>query len=75
MLDLPPRDDIPPALAEFRRVMRPAGRLVLSNMTLGERPWHRVWDSLYARGVNLTANCRGVLAVPVLERLGFEDSS
>jgi hypothetical protein len=30
-----------------------------------------VWDSLYARGVNLTANCRGVLAAPVLAELGF----
>jgi ubiquinone/menaquinone biosynthesis C-methylase UbiE len=73
MLDLLPRDDIPRALAEFRRVLRPGGRIVLSNMTLGERPWHRIWDDLYAHGVNLTANCRGVLAVPVLDELGFED--
>ena len=72
MLDLLPRDDIPRALAEFRRVIRAGGRIVLSNMTVGERPWHRVWDALYARGINLTANCRGVLAVPVLEQLGFE---
>jgi hypothetical protein len=42
-------------------------------MTVGERRRHRVWDALYARGVNLTANCRGVLAAPVLEGLGFED--
>ena len=73
MLDLLPRDDIPRALAEFRRVMRAGGRIVLSNMTVAERPWHRGWDALYARGINLTANCRGVLAVPVLEQLGFED--
>jgi ubiquinone/menaquinone biosynthesis C-methylase UbiE len=73
MLDLLPRDDIPRALAEFRRTLRPGGRIVLSNMTVGERRRHRVWDALYARGVNLTANCRGVLAAPVLEGLGFED--
>jgi ubiquinone/menaquinone biosynthesis C-methylase UbiE len=73
MLDLLARDDIPRALAEFKRVMRPAGRLVLSNMTKGERRRHRVWDSLYARGLNLTANCRGVLAAPVLAELGFSD--
>jgi ubiquinone/menaquinone biosynthesis C-methylase UbiE len=70
-LDLLPRDDIPRALAEFRRVLRPGGRLVLSNMTKGERPWHRLYDALYARGLSLTANCRGVLAAPVLHQLGF----
>lgn len=73
MLDLLPRDDIPRALREFGRVLRPGGRIVLSNMTIGERRRHRIWDALYARGVNLTANCRGVLAAPVLEELGFED--
>jgi uncharacterized protein len=73
MLDLLPRDDIPRALTEFKRVMKPGGRLVLSNMTKGTRPWHRVWDYLYARGIVLTANCRGVLAAPVLSELGFLD--
>ena len=73
MLDLLPRDEIPRALGEFSRVLRPGGRIVLSNMTIGERRLHRVWDALYARGINLTANCRGVLAAPVLEELGFEE--
>jgi ubiquinone/menaquinone biosynthesis C-methylase UbiE len=72
MLDLLPRDDIPRALGEFKRVLRPGARVVLSNMTRGERRRHRVWDALYARGINLTANCRGVLAAPVLDELGFE---
>ncbi len=72
MLDLLPREDIPRALAEFKRVLRPGGRLVLSNMTVGEARRHRVWDALYARGINLTANCRGVLAAPVLGELGFD---
>ena len=73
MLDLLPIDEIPRAVTEFRRVLRPGGRIVLSNMTKGERPWHRVWDALYARGLDITANCRGVLAAPVLEELGFVD--
>jgi ubiquinone/menaquinone biosynthesis C-methylase UbiE len=73
MLDLLPRDDIPRALSEFKRVLRPGGRLVLSNMTVGERRRHRVWDWAYAHGVVLTANCRGVLAAPVLAELGFVD--
>ena len=75
MLDLLPRDDIPRALAEFKRVLRPGGRLVLSNMTKGERRRHRVWDWAYERGVVVTANCRGVLAAPVLRELDFIDVS
>lgn len=71
MLDLLPRAEIPRVLAEFQRLLRPGGRLVMSNMTLGERRLHRVWDALYARGIVLTANCRGVLTAPVLAELGF----
>jgi ubiquinone/menaquinone biosynthesis C-methylase UbiE len=73
MLDLLPRAEIPRALAEFKRVLRPGGRLVLSNMTKGERRRERIWDWLYAHGVAVTANCRGVLAEPVLRELGFAD--
>jgi ubiquinone/menaquinone biosynthesis C-methylase UbiE len=72
MLDLLPREDIPRVLAEFQRVLKPGGHLVLSNMTKGEARLHRIWDSLYSHGLVLTANCRGVLAAPVLHALGFE---
>ena len=72
MLDLLPREDIPLALGEFQRVLKSGGRLVLSNMTKGEARHHRIWDALYARGLVLTANCRGVLAAPLLQPLGFE---
>jgi len=75
MLDLLRRDDIPRALAEFKRVLRPRGRLVLSNMTKGERRLHRIWDWAYERGVVVTANCRGVLAAPVLQELDFRGVS
>ena len=75
MLDLLPRDDIPRALAEFRRVLRPRGRLVLSNMTKGERRAHRIWDWAYEKGFVVTANCRGVLAAPVLRELDFRGIS
>ena len=73
MIDLLPRAEIPRVLAEFQRLLRPGGRLVMSNMTPGERRLHRIWDALYARGIVLTANCRGVLAAPVLTELGFAE--
>jgi ubiquinone/menaquinone biosynthesis C-methylase UbiE len=72
MLDLLPRAEIPRALSEFKRVLRPGGRLVLSNMTKGERRRERIWDWLYSRGIVLTANCRGVLAEPIVRELGFD---
>ena len=71
MLDLLPREQIPIALSQMKRVLRPGGRLVLSNMTRAEKARHGLWDWLYAHGLGVTANCRGVLAVPVLEELGF----
>jgi ubiquinone/menaquinone biosynthesis C-methylase UbiE len=75
MLDLLSRDDIPRALTEFKRVLRPGGRLVLSNMTKGAHRRHRIWDAAYARGLQFTANCRGVLAAPALAELGFVEVS
>jgi ubiquinone/menaquinone biosynthesis C-methylase UbiE len=71
MLDLLARDRIPEALGEMRRVLRPGGRLVLSNMTKAQKRRHGIWDWLYGHGLGVTANCRGVLAAPVLAELGF----
>lgn len=68
-----PHGDIRAALAEFRRVLKPGGRLIITNMTQGQRPEERVWDALYARGIDVFVNCRGVLAAPLLEELGFLD--
>ncbi len=71
MLDLLARDQIPEALGEMGRVLRPGGRIVLSNMTKAEKRRHGLWDWLYAHGLGVTANCRGVLAAPVLDEMGF----
>jgi ubiquinone/menaquinone biosynthesis C-methylase UbiE len=71
MLNLMPHADMRAALAEFHRVLKPGGLLVVTNMTKGEAPQERIWDALYARGIDLFVNCRGVLAAPLLQELGF----
>ena len=47
MFDLLPEDDFPTVLAEFRRVLRPGGRLVLVNMTKGVRWYNSIWEWVY----------------------------
>jgi demethylmenaquinone methyltransferase/2-methoxy-6-polyprenyl-1,4-benzoquinol methylase len=73
MLNLMPHADIARAVKELHRVLKPGGRLVVTNMTPGARRGHRIWDALYARGIDLFVNCRGVLATPALEEAGFEN--
>lgn len=73
MLNLMPRADIAQAVAEMTRVLKPGGRIVVSNMTRGERRAERVWDALYVRGIDIYVNCRGVMVAPLLEAQHLED--
>lgn len=72
LLDILPWDDIRRALTEFRRVLRPGGRLVLCHVTPGERRLHRIGDHLYGSGLPLTGNCRGIRLAALLKERGFE---
>jgi demethylmenaquinone methyltransferase/2-methoxy-6-polyprenyl-1,4-benzoquinol methylase len=75
MLDLIPERDMPLILAEFKRVLRPAGRLVLLNMSKpGEAPTAR--EKLYRLlPANITlylmGACRPVLMKKLTEAAGF----
>ena len=71
MFDLLPEADFEAVLREFGRVLRPGGRLVLVNMTVGEAWYHRLWEGLYRLWPPLLGGCRGVLTAPYLERVGF----
>lgn len=73
MFDLLPEEDFPKVLAEFRRVLRPGGRLVLINMTQGERLRHRLYEAIYRLRPQLLGGCRGVALVPHVERAGFAE--
>lgn len=71
MFDLLPVSDFDPVLREFLRVLRPGGRLVMANMTLGPEWYHQVWETFYALHPPLLGGCRGVRVRPFLEEAGF----
>lgn len=73
MFDLLPEEDFPKVLAEFRRVLRPGGRLVLINMAQGERLRHRLYEAIYRLRPQLLGGCRGVALVPHVEHAGFAE--
>jgi ubiquinone/menaquinone biosynthesis C-methylase UbiE len=70
MFDLLAVDQFEPILTEFRRVLKPGGRLVLVNMSKN-RP-EKIWfESLYERG--WMGACRPVLLKDFVQRVGFEE--
>lgn len=75
MFDLLPERDFPRVLGEFKRVLRPGGRLGLVNMTQGTRWYNGVWDRLYRMNPALLGGCRGVTLMPLLQRSGFRQTT
>jgi len=73
VLDILPSDEILTALTEFRRVLRPGGRLVLVSVTPAERRRHRIPELVYGSPLPLTSNCRAIRLAPLLHQLGFVD--
>lgn len=71
MFDLIAFEDMDRVLAEFRRVLKPGGQLVLVNMTIGERAGSGVYGLLYRWSPKLMGGCRGVRLTDRLERNGF----
>ena len=71
MFDLIPEQDFPTILAEYKRVLRSGGRLVLVNMTKGARWFNALWEFLYKIRPALLGGCRGVELAPYLGKAGF----
>lgn len=72
MFDLLPQDDFTVVLREFRRVLRPGGRLAMVNMTTGERWYNAVWEQIYRLNPALLGGCRSVSLQAFVEECGFE---
>ncbi len=71
MFDLMPFETMPKILAEFKRALKPQGRLVLINMTVGERPGAQIYQWIYNLSPALMGGCRGVRLAEPLEAAGF----
>jgi ubiquinone/menaquinone biosynthesis C-methylase UbiE len=71
MFDLLPQQDFATVLDEFKRVLRPGGRLAMVNMTKGKRWYNGIWERIYRLNPALLGGCRGVELVPQLEACGF----
>jgi len=74
MFDLLPQRDFLTVLEEFKRVLRPSGRLAMVNMTIGERWYNGVWEQIYRINPALLGGCRGVFLLPQLEVCGFRQA-
>ena len=77
MLDLIPLDDLPVILAEFKRVLKPGGRLVLVNMSKERGEVRTLWERLYERMPAqvvpyLFGSCRPVLIEQLARSSGFD---
>ncbi len=75
MLDLLPEAEFDAVLAEFHRVLKPGGRLVVSTMAPGPRWYHRFWGWLADRYPALLTGCRPISIGNHLEAAGFAINS
>jgi ubiquinone/menaquinone biosynthesis C-methylase UbiE len=71
MFDLIPFKDMDRILKEFRRVLKPGGKLVLVNMTRGETFGSRIYDRVYRLSPGTMGGCRGVKLSERIARNGF----
>ena len=71
MFDLLPQQDFLTVLEEFKRVLRPGGRLAMVNMTKGERWYNGIWERIYRINPALLGGCRGVFLLSQIEVSGF----
>ena len=72
MFDLIPFDDMPKILEEFKRVLKPGGKLVLINMTEGERLGSKLYDLVYTLSPKTMGGCRGVKLADRLKQHDFK---
>lgn len=75
MFDLLPEEDFPQVIDEFKRVLKPDGRLVLVNMARNGRWYNKVWDTVYSIQPAWMGGCRGVSMLEFVQVAGFQQTS
>lgn len=73
MFDLLPEEDFTLVLNEFKRVLKPKGRIVLVNMTKGERFYQHFWELVYRINPKWLGGCRGVWLSQAMQGVGFNN--
>jgi demethylmenaquinone methyltransferase / 2-methoxy-6-polyprenyl-1,4-benzoquinol methylase len=71
MFDLITYADMDRVLAEFRRVLKAAGKLILVNMTNGETLVSKLYDFVYRLSPKTMGGCRGVRLADRVKQHGF----
>jgi ubiquinone/menaquinone biosynthesis C-methylase UbiE len=72
MFDLIPFDQMDTVLAEFNRVLKKGGKLVLVNMTIGEKFGSGIYDFMYRLSPRLMGGCRGIRLSERLKEHDFQ---
>jgi len=72
MFDLIPFADMDKILLEFKRVLKKDGKLILVNMTEGERLGSKFYDFIYNISPKTMGGCRGVKLSKRLQDRGFK---
>lgn len=71
LVDLLPAADQLCVLGEFRRVLKPGGRLAIAVFSFGEKRVNRFWYWIAKHFPELLTGCRPVDVTPTLRHLGF----
>lgn len=72
MFDLIPFEDMSKILEEFKRVLKKDGKLILVNMTEGERFGSKLYDLVYNISPKTMGGCRGVQLTDRLKNHDFK---
>ncbi len=75
MFDLIAFEDMSTILKEFKMVLKKDGRLILVNMTEGERFGSKLYDMVYNISPKTMGGCRGVKLSDKLQQYGFRIAS